>query len=521
VPNHLNLPDPIRTPTRRAGGGGGGRPVRDSRADHARTLTQGLEAIPIRPDELDNIDPDMVFKFRAGTRLADAALESQGIEVLGEDEEWTYFVLLDDDARQRFAQILAIYAESSSATSSLSAGLLRTIDTIDEIQPYGPEDRLAPDLAIPEDDGVIEIHIRLWPALDQTEAGARVERVTRLIDTLEDCEVLATTDQPQTTAVIADMTATGLALLADLSVVERIAPPIRVPLSASEIERAEAIEPPRPRGAPIGILDDGASSVNPLMQPVFTGEASFPDSATYTWNPPSPHGIAVASLAAFYDFEEHVGTGEPLRAPHPIVMARVMEPTPGAPLATGPARGFIFEESVDTAIRWLHSQNVRVVNMSIARNVAASTRSLPDELTYVLDTLARELNMVIVLSAGNTTEFSPYYTAHHYPMYLEEPEAGIGEPGLAANALTVGGQARSDESSLPQLGGHCPSGRTFALQRAPESTPEAAVSNQTSCIGQATGPGIVTCNRLQLPTLHFSGRRCCRGRSCVRHQERY
>ena len=291
-----------------------------------------------------------------------------------------------------------------------------------------------------------------------------VERVTNLLEGVDGCQVLATTDRPETTAVVADLTATGLTLLSELSVVEKIVPPILIPLSASEIEQAEVDEVPTPEGAPIGVLDDGPLLVNPLMLKVVTSEASFPDGDLPVEPTRARTGPRSLSMAAFYDFEQHIGAGEPLRVPHPIVAARVIEPSPGSPTITKP-RGIIFEETVEAAIRWLHAGGVRVINMSIARNVAATTGALPDDLTWVLDSLARELDMVIVLSAGNTTEFSGHYAAHHYPTYLGEPEAGIGEPGLAANALTVGGQARSGTSNLPNWQGIAPSGGASPFTR--------------------------------------------------------
>lgn len=209
------------------------------------------------------------------------------------------------------------------------------------------------------------------------------------------------------------------------------------------------------------MLDDAPSTANPLMAAVLIASASFPHPAKHTWNPPGPHGTAVASLAAFYDFEEHLAGGAGLRTPHPIVAARVMEPATGDVVTRVP-HGTVFHESVEDAIQWIHDKGVRVVNMSINRNIPAPAGGPRDELTLVLDTLARELDMVIVLSAGNTQStlhadhLLGRHVAHDYPSYLSDVNAGVAEPGLAANALTIGGEARGTLSALPGYEGIAP-----------------------------------------------------------------
>lgn len=465
MPNHLELPAPFRSPSRRAGGGGGSLPVRHSRATHAQELARGLEAIPVRPTEVDSIDPDLTFKFSAASRLPETVLEAQGMEILGEDEEWTYFVLLDSDSRQHFLEALSAFgATEKGPVTDMTAGLLRAIQIIDGIELYGPEDRLAADLEPPEGTDTIEVHVRIWPAADSEEAAQRVRQVVQVIDSADGCRFLASSAGAQTAAVVAEVNEMGLGLLSELSVVEKISPPIVMAFTSSQIEQAEVDDVPAPRGAPVGVLDDAPSTANRLMAAVVTATASFPDRGRHTWNPPGPHGTAVASLAAFYDFEEPIANAVGLRTPHPVISARIMEPAVPGGLETRVPYGTVFPTSVEDAVRWTRSQGARVVSMSVNRNSPAPLGAPRDELTFVLDTLARELDMVIVLSAGNTTStlyrdhLLGQHVDHDYPSYLSVSDAGIGEPGLATNALTVGGEARQALSALPGYRGIAPVG---------------------------------------------------------------
>lgn len=446
--------------------------MRESRRQHAQDLTDGLEAIPVRPTELDSIDPELTFKFSAASRLRESALEGQGIEVLGEDEDWTYFVLLDETARQGFLSALSSFGLAEQGpVQDMTASLAQVIQTIDGIEPYGPDDRRASDLTPPEGSETIEVHVRLWPSRDQQEATRRVDRTVEVIGSVEGCEVLASSTAPQTAAVVADVNQAGLALLSELSVVEKINPPISFTLTSSQIDQAEIDEFPRPQGARIGVLDDAPTTVNPLVAATLVASASFPAPGAHNWNPPGSHGTAVTSLAAYYDFEEHLANGRSLKTPHPIVAARVLEPETGTPKTRVP-RGTVFHESVEEAIRWVHEQGVRVVSMSINRDTAAATGGPRDELTLVLDTLARELDLVIVLSAGNTSStlngdhLLGHHVAHDYPTYLSEPGAGVAEPGLAAIALTVGGETRGTASAWPGYVGIAPIGGPSPFTRA-------------------------------------------------------
>jgi len=75
-------------------------------------------------------------------------------------------------------------------------------------------------------------------------------------------------------------------------------------------------------------------------------------------------------------------------------------------------------------------------------------------MAQILDTLAQELDILIVVSAGNydnifgTNGENADYFQHHYPHYLLEPEARILEPATAVNVLTVGALAQTAASRV-------------------------------------------------------------------------
>src|SRR4051812_42819124 len=97
MPDHLLLPERISVPSRRQGGGGGGTPPRNPRR-HGGDLERQLQravAVGREIRVVEGIDPGLVFKMHAvsGARLDDDDWRRRGLTLLGDTEDWTYFVL--------------------------------------------------------------------------------------------------------------------------------------------------------------------------------------------------------------------------------------------------------------------------------------------------------------------------------------------------------------------------------------------------------------------------------------------
>jgi hypothetical protein len=117
-----------------AGGGSPNRP----RGQHGGHLRQQLRTARA-PRQLNaGVDPDLVFKIKAGARPEDSAFEGRGLQVLGESIDYTYFVLASDQGAS-LEQAIEQYVRT---------GELRTFfNQIDDIEPYGPADRTGPGIA--------------------------------------------------------------------------------------------------------------------------------------------------------------------------------------------------------------------------------------------------------------------------------------------------------------------------------------------------------------------------------------
>lgn len=450
MPEHLPLPARVELTSRRAGGGGGPTPPRNPR-QHGRNLQGGLDAaVAVPRPSVEGVDPDLVFKLAATTRISDETLAARELTLLGESEDYTYFVLSSDEA-VRLRQALAQYA-SGPDEEGAAAPLSSLFGNLDAILPYQRDDRIGPGIAelFASGEGPRTVDVSIWPSPNLAEAMRRVAAVRTVIESGDGSQVIDVDERPRFTVVRALVSIERLNELLELGVVERIrTPPIPFLDPADWVSLTEEDLAGATVGAapPIGVLDDAPQSAHPLLAPVVQAEEAFP--AGYAWQQRGVHGSMVSGLAAFGDLEAALQTRGPFAAGGPLISGRVLEPDPVISGRTRFPTVVPIHRVVDQAIRYLHTQHgVRVFNLSAGFDEPYRGPHV-SELTETLDALARELDVLIVAAAGNATAGPNRATPSGqdvltaYPAYVLDPEHRVAEPAIGANVLAVGSLARS------------------------------------------------------------------------------
>ncbi len=383
------------------------------------------------------IDPRRVFKIRAVSRLTETDLSNKGLQHLGESSGWDYFVLPHDENATTFREALRRYQSSEAGKS--------VFEKIEGIEPYGPEDRRGPGiesgqvLAFP-----LLVDIHLWPAADGPEARERLESVRGLLSEQE----LAADEQPAFLLVRASIVETTLSALLELPAVERVRVPSSPYLSPTDWigqSALDAVEQPPIRSGVVGVIDDGVQKGHPLLQGLVD---TFEIPSGRVWAPSTTHGTMVAGLAAYGDFEQALRDDQPLPPPVRVIAARVVEDQSGSGTATFPT-ATPEHRVLESAIREIVRRGARVVNISLADRFRYAGPHV-DHRTEMLDHLARELDVVIVVSSGNVgKELLPDIEQLHasHPAHLLTDECRVAEPAIAANCLTVGSIARSSQGA--------------------------------------------------------------------------
>ncbi|MCW2761324.1 MAG: subtilase, partial [Marmoricola sp.] len=447
---HLRLPEPKPVSTRRSEGGPppGGIPL--SPASHGGKLRGDLKAalasLTAPRIVVEGVNPRGVFKIKAKTRLKLA--RTRGLTLLGDTTDWTYFVVPDDTDATRLRKELETYAAGKG--NPVLTEFFGSIETIDL---YGPDDRRDPRLPAHIDADGLQVDVLLWPSADNQEGRTRVGDVRRVAKKFG-CNVISSDVRPATNMVRVHVDAACLDTLLNLMVVEKIRPPIAPYLEPSSwlLADANSLEHPEPLEVIVGIIDDGISSTHPVLAGLVADSVTIPSDRM--WAPVTTHGTMVAGLAAFGDFEPALRDNAALPRPARLAVARVLEEdarNPGATHFPSPAANHVVLEE---AIRHLYGVGARIINLSISDPDAYAGPHV-SLWTETIDRLARELDIVIVVAAGNSPISSSGTTAngahahHDYPLYLHDPANRIAEPGIAATAVTVGSIARSGASSMP------------------------------------------------------------------------
>jgi hypothetical protein len=200
----------------------------------------------------------------------------------------------------------------------------------------------------------------------------------------------------------------------------------------------------------ICVVDSGVLAGHPLLQGWVVEERDF-DTGDGTAVDQVGHGTQVAGLAAFGNIAGCLESGIWQRQAT-ILSAKVLKADPyfrDRPVFPENRRP---EKVVEDAIRHFHqTRGCRVFNLSLGNveDVYAGGRQFA--WAEVLDRLAYDLNIVIVVSAGNahppwpeSSKTREQFQKGLVSAILATPENRLCNPATAALALTVGAISRSD-----------------------------------------------------------------------------
>ena len=449
--DHLQL---VRLPEqfeRRKHGGGGPPPLRD-RVEHSRRLREELDTATEaqrRRRKPEFVDPSLILRVQMTGAPLEADWERLGLTLLSSDPDRSLVLFASNDDMREFRERLDAY-RVGAPPGQKNAPYNSFIGTIERIGSVEARDRIG--LRFREE-GFAEvadfqaareflIDIELW---DLGERRLRERKIAGIVDYLEarGGEVLDQYVGPSITMIRARLTG---ALLQTTLTIEEVAtvdvPPVPDVTTAEALDLTLANVPPLDEVAEdaplIGVIDSGVND-HPFLADIIVGATGVPANlgTADEWG----HGTRVAGVAVFGDLRAQLAAGTLQRGAR-ICAAKVVN-----------ERGEfddrrLVPSQMREALTALNQRfGCRVFVIALADKKRVFDGGKVGTWTATLDELARELDIVIIVSSGNRSPRTGNrleQAVTEYPRYLLEETNRFFEPAGALNVITVGALAHGD-----------------------------------------------------------------------------
>lgn len=445
--DHLQLIRLPQTFSRRKTGFPGPKPERE--AGYGRRVRTDVEAAidaQVRHRPVEFVDPSLILSVKMDGMLLEDEWSALGLTLLSSDEDKN--IVLFSSAGDLAALMQRLEAFDGPIPEGQAARRYDGfVSRIDGVGTLSPRDRLGVRLLEAgftevedlEDGQVYIVDIELW------DFGARAARERKANEieafiTAQDGEVYDVYIGPSIT--ILRVSALGRVLRPLLSVpeVSYIDLPPAPDIEAADLVRMELrdapVTVPADADAPvIGVLDSGLNE-HPFLAGSIAGMMAFP--ATLGTADVWGHGTRVAGVAVFGDLRA-IAAGQPLQPSARLVSAKIIQDN-GSFYERRTLPGQMREAI--TQLRADHGCRIFVLSLGDVRARNEPGRVGPWAAT--LDELARELDILIFVSAGNRCPRAGAAVEQGvtgYPAYLLEPANRICEPAGAVNVITVGSLA--------------------------------------------------------------------------------
>jgi hypothetical protein len=449
---HLPL---VRLPERlerRKKPGFGGALVRDDRAGHRAAITTQLNsAIQVQQQRRkpDFVDPSLILRVRLSANIVDEEWERVGLTILSSDADRSLVLFSSTDDLQQFRARVDAYGGDIPAGQAGApyAGFVAAIESIGQVE---PRDRIGLRLreagfTEPEEflnDRVFIIDLELWDLGRRDLRNRKLDELAQYVEA-QGGEVF---DRYLGASISLLRVSVSGQLLRTLLTVEDISSidlPPEPDTESARILELELGDLPELRDvdadAPIvGVIDSGINA-HPLIEGAIVGAIGVPEhlGTADEWG----HGTKVAGLATFGDLKAQIDAGILIPGVR-ICAAKVLN-------AQGEFdQRRLVPSQMREAISRLNAEfGCRIFVIALGDKKRTYDGGKVGAWAATLDELARELNVLIFVSAGNRKPRGGNrieQAVTEYPQYLAEEGNRLLEPAGAVNVVTVGALAHGN-----------------------------------------------------------------------------
>ena len=421
-------------------------------SNHGAKLKSELESTvqqQITRQRPPTVTPSLILRVKMEGGLQEEEWEKLGLSVLSSDED-KHLVLFSStqDINDLKARLEAYERGVPVGQKNPQyAGFVSAIEEISEVQ---PEDRIGKRL---KEEGYTSladfvgqqkriVDVEIWDLGSRPLREAKVEQISEFIEANES-KVLDTFIGPSITMMRLEV---NEALIADVLILDEVSlidlPP-RTDLEIEELQNQTVDDIPEVLtlgdDAPvIGVIDSGVND-HPLLRDLLVGSIAVPDTLGVADD--FGHGTRVAGISIYGDLRNQL-QNQTLQPGSRLCSAKVVDQHGAFP------REKLVPNQIREAIEKLHSEfGARVFVISLGLKDQPYDDGKVGPWAATLDELAAELDIVILVSAGNRhprTVERLEEAVTEYPSYLTEKENRLLEPASALNVITVGSLAHGE-----------------------------------------------------------------------------
>ncbi|MBC7195687.1 MAG: S8 family peptidase [Deferribacterales bacterium] len=446
---HLKLPFYEREYERKKRGGGRIKP-REGRQKFSEVQIINLGKIKHNFEEDKRkfskfFDPNLIFRTELNQNVDEEEfkkfLERSHIKVISPSPEGKGFwiSLAEDESLEEVKKRLAEYGEKER---------YKQFDSIESFQPIPKEEKIGEQLKEKplEDEEETYLDIEVWRMEDD-----RLQKFLKGFEELLCFNRGRITDKFITENLcllrvkINKSTFEEIIRLREICRIDRPPKPyITFQILSLPLEIFEVGESPSSNATAIAILDSGILSNHPLLEKAVGDEIAVSLLSSEKIKEEKPqddvgHGTKVAGIALYGDIKRCIEE----RRFNPeiwILSAKVMYKNGIGEAEYNPEE--LLEHQLERAVKYFveNYPNCKVVNISLGdryKKMFGNKRQFP--LATLIDELAKNLDIVFVISAGNSNPEENGFP-NRYPIYLleENPKVKIIDPASSAYAVTVG-----------------------------------------------------------------------------------
>ena len=449
--DHLQLVRlPERLPRRKTGGGG--PPPQREPGGHSRRLGEELDqAVEVQRQRRrpDAVNPALILRVSMSGPLLEEEWAKVGLTVLSSDEDRSLILFASNDELTDFRRKMTAYGQGVRG-DQINPSYAGFIANVEGIAAVAPRDRIglrAREAALVETEDFQPgtqyiVDLELW------DLGRRELRERKLDEIVAYAEALGAEELdrhigPNITMV--RLSGDGR-MVRPLLAIEEIAEIDFPPepdfmerdtgdLAIGELPPVEELSADAPL---IGIIDSGVND-HPLIEDIIAGAIGVP--ATLGTADDWGHGTFVGGIATFGDLRAQLGNEALVRNAR-LCSAKVVDERGRFPNSR------LVPRLMREAITRLNDEfGCRIFVISLGDRTKLIEGTKVGVWAQTLDELVRELDVVIIVSAGNRHPRSHLRVEEavtEYPSYLSEPANRLCEPAGGMNIVTVGALAHGN-----------------------------------------------------------------------------